>query len=100
MSLLAALKTYLKVCLMVRYLLSVLMFFPVDGNVPITLNYTVQSTVFLLTQFAAVFILTPSFFFVGIAVALLGGYCGQVYIKAQLPVKREMSNAKAPILAQ
>jgi hypothetical protein len=85
---------------MVRYLLSLLMFFPVDGTIPSTLNYTLQSTVVLLTQFTAVFIFTPSFSFVGIAVALLGGYCGQVYIKAQLPVKREMSNAKAPILAQ
>ncbi|KAG6919579.1 hypothetical protein DXG01_004242 [Tephrocybe rancida] len=32
------------------------------------------------------------------AVAILGGWAGQIYIAAQLSVKREMSNAKAPVL--
>jgi hypothetical protein len=99
-SLLAALRTYLKVRRMARCLPSILIRFSVDGNVSTYLNHTIQITIALLTEFAAVFILTPSFFFVGIIVAVLGGYCGQVYIKAQLSVKREMSNAKAPILAQ
>jgi hypothetical protein len=76
------------------------MLFPVDWNVPTTLGYTIQSSIAGLSRFAAIFMLTPSFFFAGIVVALLGWYCGQVYIKAQLSVKREMSNAKAPILAQ
>jgi hypothetical protein len=85
---------------MVLSLPSALTFLPVDANVPSYLNQTIQTSMALLTEFASVFILTPSFFFVGIVVAVLGGYCGQVYIKAQLSVKREMSNAKAPILAQ
>lgn len=38
------------------------------------------------------------FIFPGIIVALLGGWCGQIYIKAQLSVKREMSNARSPVL--
>ena len=38
------------------------------------------------------------FVFPGLIVALLGGWCGQIYIKAQLSVKREMSNAKSPVL--
>ncbi len=31
---------------------------------------------------------------------IAGVYLGQIYMKAQLPVKREMSNAKAPVLGQ
>jgi hypothetical protein len=31
-------------------------------------------------------------------IAVLGGLLGQVYMKAQLSVKREMSNAKAPVV--
>jgi hypothetical protein len=45
--------------------------------------------------------LTPPFsiFIIpGIIVATLGGWCGQIYIKAQLSVKREMSNARSPVL--
>jgi len=34
----------------------------------------------------------------GVIVAILGGWCGQIYIKAQLSVKREMSNARSPVL--
>ena len=41
---------------------------------------------------------TPSFVFPAIAIAAFGGWLGQVYIKAQLCVKREMSTAKAPVL--
>ncbi|KAI0775462.1 ABC transporter type 1, transmembrane domain-containing protein [Irpex lacteus] len=33
-----------------------------------------------------------------IFIAIAGGWLGNVYIKAQLSVKREMSNAKAPVL--
>jgi hypothetical protein len=31
-------------------------------------------------------------------VAIMGSWCGQIYIKAQLSVKREMSNARSPVL--
>lgn len=34
----------------------------------------------------------------GILLAVLGGFLGQIYMKAQLSVKREMSNAKAPVI--
>lgn len=42
--------------------------------------------------------MTPLFLVPGVLVAVLGGACGQIYIAAQLSVKREMSNAKAPVL--
>lgn len=41
---------------------------------------------------------TPTFVLPALGVAALGGWLGQLYIKAQLSVKREMSTAKAPVL--
>jgi ABC-type multidrug transport system fused ATPase/permease subunit len=49
-------------------------------------------------KFTAVIIMTPIFVVPGFIVATLGGWCGQIYIKAQLSVKREMSNARSPVL--
>ena len=57
-------------------------------------------TVTMLVKFTAVVILTPVFLLPGVLVAVVGGYCGQLYIQAQLSVKREMSNAKQPVLGQ
>lgn len=54
----------------------------------------------MLLKFCAVILFTPAFLFPGVLVAVLGGWCGQIYIAAQLSVKREMSNAKAPVLGQ
>jgi len=42
----------------------------------------------------------PIFIILGELVAVLGAWCGQICIKAQLPVKREMNNinAQSPVL--
>jgi hypothetical protein len=72
----------------------------VDDQVTMYLNLTTQLIVGMLVEFIAVAVFNPAFFAIGIAVFLMGSYCGRIYIKAQLPVKREMSNAKAPILGQ
>lgn len=53
----------------------------------------------MLMKFAAVVAFTPIFLFPGLVVALLGAWCGQIYLKAQLCVKREMSNARSPVLS-
>jgi hypothetical protein len=53
----------------------------------------------MMMKFAAVVAFTPVFLFPGLAVALLGAWCGQIYLKAQLCVKREMSNARSPVLS-
>ncbi|KAF7348327.1 ATP-binding cassette transporter [Mycena sanguinolenta] len=53
----------------------------------------------LVVKLAAVVIYTPFFFFPGALVGALGAWAGQIYISAQLPVKRLMSNARAPVLA-
>jgi hypothetical protein len=59
-----------------------------------------ELTVAMLVKLGAVVILTPVFLGPGIGVAIFGGWCCRVYMAAQLSVKREMSNAKAPILGQ
>lgn len=52
----------------------------------------------MLLKFIAVVYLTPVFIVPGTVIAVLGAWLGQVYMKAQIAIKREMSNAKAPVL--
>ena len=52
----------------------------------------------MLIKFIAVVYLTPIFVIPGTVIAVLGAWLGQVYMKAQIAIKREMSNAKAPVL--
>lgn len=52
----------------------------------------------MLIKFIAVVYLTPVFIVPGTVIAVLGGWLGQMYMKAQIAIKREMSNAKAPVL--
>ncbi|KAG6866019.1 hypothetical protein C0991_009427 [Blastosporella zonata] len=52
----------------------------------------------MLVKFGAVVLFTPAFLLPGVFVAVVGGWTGQIYIAAQLSVKREKSNAKAPVL--
>lgn len=54
----------------------------------------------LVVRFISVVLVTPFALFGGAVVASIGGFCGQLYIRTQLRVKRHMSNAKAPLLAQ
>ncbi|KAK0203772.1 hypothetical protein DFS33DRAFT_1431870 [Desarmillaria ectypa] len=70
----------------------------VDHAVAALLFALSEMTLGMLIKFAAIVAFTPIFLFPGILVAILGAWCGQIYIKAQLSVKREMSNAKAPVL--
>ncbi|KAF5377185.1 hypothetical protein D9615_006331 [Tricholomella constricta] len=70
----------------------------VDGPISTGLWWLAEMTVTMLVKFGAVVLLTPAFLLPGILVAIIGGWCGQIYIAAQLSVKREMSNAKAPVL--
>ena len=43
-------------------------------------------------------IITPIFLIPGVILLILGGWCGNIYMSAQLSVKREMSNMRAPVL--
>jgi ABC-type multidrug transport system fused ATPase/permease subunit len=81
----------------------------VDDTVANEINQVVQITIMMLIRLGAVMIFTPVFIlpcvalirsiasanvtFRGVLIAVLGGFVGQLYMKAQLSVKREMSNA-------
>ena len=70
-----------------------------DGPVAQNLGWVIELTVVVLLRLAAVVYMSPVFVFPGFVVGAVGGWCGQVYMKAQLSVKREMSNAKSPVLS-
>ena len=63
-------------------------------------HYVLDHTLALIVKFFAIVITTPAFLGPSAVVAIAGGTLGQIYIKAQLGVKRQMANAKAPVLAQ
>ena len=58
----------------------------------------IELTIRLIQRVAAIFIVTPLFAVPSIIVGIVGAWCGQVYMRAQLSVKRESSNAKSPVL--
>lgn len=60
--------------------------------------FTAGMTVSMLTQLGAVVLYTPTFILPAILIAIIGGWLGNIYLRAQLSVKREMSNAKAPVI--
>jgi hypothetical protein len=54
----------------------------------------------MLMRLGAVVLMTPIFLIPGFFVGLIGGWVGRIYMAAQLSVKREMSNAKAPVVGK
>ncbi|KAI0697137.1 multidrug resistance-associated ABC transporter [Cytidiella melzeri] len=69
-----------------------------DGPVSEYLGWLIDMTVSMIIKFIAVIVIAPMFTVPGVLISVLGAWCGQLYIKAQLSVKREMSNARAPVL--
>lgn len=69
-----------------------------DDTVPQMFYLFSEVSVTMIAKLVAVVIMTPIFLLMGALVFMLGGFLGQIYIKAQLAVKREASNAKAPII--
>ena len=72
----------------------------VDGPLVQEFHGVAEVTIGLIVRLGGVLLFNPIFIFPASVVGALGGWLGQIYITAQLPVKREMSNAKAPVLAQ
>lgn len=70
----------------------------VDGPFAQELSWVVELTISLLFKLGAVVLFTPLFLLPGVLVGVVGTWVGRIYMKAQLSVKREMSNAKAPVL--
>ena len=71
----------------------------IDGYVTQTFSAVVELTICMLVRLIGPVIFTPAFLLPGLLVAGLGVYIGNIYLKAQMSVKREMSNARSPVLA-
>lgn len=55
----------------------------------------------LVALFTSAVVMAGWFAFIpGMLLAVLGGFLGFVYLKCQLCIRREMSNAKAPVMSQ
>ncbi|KAF7365323.1 hypothetical protein MVEN_00404300 [Mycena venus] len=71
----------------------------VDNNFALmAVNFT-ENTIFLLAKFSAVMILNPAFILPGATITLLSVLTGRFYMRAQLPIQRQMSAARSPMLA-
>ncbi len=73
-------------------------YFSVDGPISLAFLWFNVINASMLVKAIAVVYLTPVFIFPCINIAVVGARLGQVYMKAQIAIKREMSNAKAPVL--
>ncbi|BEJ16010.1 hypothetical protein CspHIS471_0506150 [Cutaneotrichosporon sp. HIS471] len=56
-------------------------------------------TMGLIIKLATIVVTVPFFSIPAIIMGVLGGFIGEMYIHAQLSVKREMSNAKSPLFS-
>jgi predicted neutral ceramidase superfamily lipid hydrolase len=71
----------------------------VDSTIPDYLNAVLVMGISMFAKFVAIVIFSPVFLLPGVAAFVIGALVGQIYIKAQLSVKREMSNARSPVLS-
>ncbi|KAI0948128.1 hypothetical protein AcW1_009723 [Taiwanofungus camphoratus] len=70
----------------------------IDGSVSECCYRLMVLTGTMIMKLGAIVVLSPMFLVPGVVVAVFGVYCGELYMKAQLSVKRETSNARAPVL--
>ncbi|KAF8308373.1 P-loop containing nucleoside triphosphate hydrolase protein, partial [Clavulina sp. PMI_390] len=69
----------------------------IDASLPTKLYNLLMVTIIIVLRFVVVISFAPHFVLPSLVLAALGLILGRYYIHAQLPVKREMSNARAPI---
>lgn len=70
-----------------------------DNRIARATELLVELVFYMLLKMFAVVVFSPIFIIPAIMAAVVGGACGNVFMKAQLSVKREMSNSKAPVLS-
>lgn len=61
--------------------------------------WATDSVLRMLVHIGAILIISPIFSIPGAVVLLVGTWLGNVYMRAQLPVKRQSSNTRSPVLA-
>ena len=70
----------------------------VDGQISTFLLKLLELTTSMLLRLVLVTVVAPVFT-IGVAlVAVIGGLIARAYMKAQLPVKREQSNTRSPLI--
>ncbi|KAI0782154.1 P-loop containing nucleoside triphosphate hydrolase protein [Abortiporus biennis] len=70
----------------------------IDGAIPRFLYILIDVSLQLVSKMMAIVAVAPTFLLPGVILSVAGFLLGDIYMKAQLPVKRESSNAKAPML--
>ncbi|KAH9967588.1 hypothetical protein BC827DRAFT_1264378 [Russula dissimulans] len=70
----------------------------IDGPISNALTWLIELSITMLIKCFAVVFLNPVFIVPCTVIAVLGAWLGQLYLKAQIAIKREMSNAKAPVM--
>jgi len=71
----------------------------VDGPLSDLFAEVLAHAASILVKFIAVVSVSPVFLLPGLAVGALAWWISQIYMASQLSVKREMANARAPVLA-
>ncbi|KAF4617299.1 hypothetical protein D9613_006273 [Agrocybe pediades] len=69
-----------------------------DGELVEMFAAVVEIAICMAVKLSGPVFFTPIFLIPGILIGVIGAYIGNVYLKAQMSVKREMSNARAPVL--
>lgn len=59
-----------------------------------------EISIILLVRLGSVVVFSPIFSIPGVAIGLVGGYMGQVFLTVQLPLRRLVSTKRAPVLGQ
>ena len=70
----------------------------VDGPIVSALDRLADVTFKILLKFGAIILLSPVFSLPGIIIGIALAWLSRMYMKAQLSVKRERSNAKSPVV--
>ncbi|KAL1717785.1 P-loop containing nucleoside triphosphate hydrolase protein, partial [Schizophyllum commune] len=70
-----------------------------DIELPHDVHFLCQLTTTLIVKLIAIVVITPLFLIFGVAVGITGMFLGSAYMRAQMPVMRETSKARAPVLA-
>ncbi|KAF9469452.1 P-loop containing nucleoside triphosphate hydrolase protein [Collybia nuda] len=71
----------------------------IDITIPNVFAQLFEVLVVITVRFITIMIFTPAVGMLGLLIFFVGGVAGNVYMKSQLSVKREMSKAKSPVMA-
>jgi hypothetical protein len=61
----------------------------IDGMIPKQMLGIIDAVYYLLLRLGGFIVISPIFVVPSLAVGAIGAWCGQVYVSAQLPLKRE-----------